>query len=209
MTAPPPRRTRHDDRRATFPAMPPRPAHEGPFAATWWGQAWLASMEDTALDPARLSRGRAYADGGHVDAVTVTPGRVMAYVHGTRPRPYRTQLRLRTLGDDDWEDLLHSAAERPEHIAALLDRDMPHALVDLSDLLPAAGDLVPDCSCPDDGHPCKHAAALCYQTARLLDADPFVLLLARGRAEHEILADLTRRSAARSAGERAAAALAG
>ncbi|MBP0462177.1 SWIM zinc finger family protein, partial [Streptomyces bomunensis] len=186
--------------------MEPRPAPEGAFAATWWGNAWIESMEDTALDAARLARGRQYAGGGHVDAVTVTPGRVMAYVHGSRPRPYRTEIRLRTLSDDDWDDLLGAAAGRPDHIAALLDKDMPHALADLTDLLPTAGDLVPDCSCPDDGYPCKHAAALCYQTARLLDADPFVLLLMRGRAEHEILADLTRRSAAASAAERSAAA---
>lgn len=83
---------------------------------------------------------------------------------------------------------------------------MPHALAATADLLPTAGDLTPDCSCPDDGFPCKHAAALCYQTARLLDEDPFVLFLMRGRGEHEILADLTRRNATRSAAERGASA---
>lgn len=206
MTAP--RAPRHDDRRRTFPALPSRPggADENDFAASWWGNAWVESMEDVALDPARLRRGRAYASGGHVDAITVTPGRVMAYVHGTRPRPYRTEIRLRTLGDGDWEELLDAAAARPDHIAALLDKDMPHALAATADLLPTAGDLTPDCSCPDDGFPCKHAAALCYQTARLLDEDPFVLFLMRGRGEHEILADLTRRNATRSAAERTTAA---
>ncbi|MEV8342270.1 SWIM zinc finger family protein [Streptomyces niveus] len=206
MTAP--RASRHDDRRRTFPALPSRPgaADEEDFATSWWGNAWVESMEDVALDPARLRRGRAYASGGHVDAITVTPGRVMAYVHGSRPRPYRTEIRLRTLGDGDWEDLLDAAAARPDHIAALLDKDMPHALAATADLLPAAGDLTPDCSCPDDGFPCKHAAALCYQTARLLDEDPFVLFLMRGRGEHEILADLTRRNATRGAAERTTAA---
>lgn len=205
MTAP--RASRHDDRRRTFPALPPRPgpARDTDFATSWWGNAWVESMEDSALDPARLQRGRAYAGSGHVDAITVTPGRVMAYVHGSRPRPYRTEIRLRTLGDDDWEDLLDAAAARPDHIAALLDKDMPHALAASADLLPTAGDLTPDCSCPDDGYPCKHAAALCYQTARLLDEDPFVLFLMRGRGEHEILADLTRRNATRSAAERGTA----
>ncbi|WP_329069367.1 SWIM zinc finger family protein [Streptomyces sp. NBC_01429] len=201
------RRTpRHDDRRRTFPALPPRPGAQDDFAATWWGNAWVESMEESALDPARLQRGRRYADGGHVDAITVTPGRVMAYVHGSRPRPYRTEIRLRTLGEADWEDLLDTAAARPDHIAALLDKDMPHTLAASADLLPSAGDLTPDCSCPDDGYPCKHAAALCYQTARLLDEDPFVLFLMRGRGEREVLADLTRRNAARSATERAATA---
>lgn len=122
------------------------------------------------------------------------------------PRPYRTELRLRTLPDQAWEDFLDTAAQDPSHIAALLDKDLPHTLADRVDLLPASGDLVPDCSCPDDGYPCKHAAALCYQTARLLDEDPFVLLLMRGRGEQETLAALTRRNTARMAVERETAA---
>ncbi|MGW1491965.1 SWIM zinc finger family protein [Streptomyces sp. NPDC002402] len=192
--------SRHEDRRRTFPALQPLEGED--FASSWWGNAWVEALEDTALDRARLTRGRAYARRGHVDAITVTPGRVMAYVHGTRPRPYRTEIRLRTLTDGDWDDFLATAAARPDHIAALLDKDVPHALASVADLLPTPGDLIPDCSCPDDGYPCKHAAALCYQTARLLDEDPFVLFLMRGRGEREILADLSHRNATRSAAER-------
>ncbi|WP_030205272.1 SWIM zinc finger family protein [Streptomyces bikiniensis] len=197
---------RHDDRRRSFPQVAPREAPDGRFAATWWGNAWVDALEDIALDPARLARGKTYAGRGHVDAITVTPGRVVAYVHGSRPRPYRTEIRMRTLGDDGWEEFLDGATARPDHIAALLDKDVPHALEAVAGLLPAPGDLVPDCSCPDDGHPCKHAAALCYQAARLLDEDPFVLFLMRGRGEQELLAELTRRNAARSAAEAGAAA---
>ncbi|MFG3488116.1 SWIM zinc finger family protein [Streptomyces sp. NPDC047972] len=197
---------RHDDRRRSFPPVAPREAPDGRFAATWWGNAWVDALEDTALDPARLARGKAYAGRGHVDAITVTPGRVVAYVHGSRPRPYRTEIRMRTLGDDGWERFLDQVAARPDHIAALLDKDVPHALEAVTGLLPAPGDLVPDCSCPDDGYPCKHAAALCYQAARLLDEDPFVLFLMRGRGEQELLAELTRRNAALSAAETTAAA---
>ncbi len=47
--------------------------------------------------------------------------------------------------------------------------------------------------------PCPHTAALCYQLARLLDQDPFVLLLLRGRGERELLDDLQARSAVRAA----------
>ncbi|MFD0372485.1 SWIM zinc finger family protein [Streptomyces sp. NPDC127114] len=199
---------RHDDRRRSFPQLAPHEAPDGQFAASWWGNAWVDALEDTALDPARLARGRAYAQRGHVDAITVTPGRVVAYVHGSRPRPYRAEIRLRTLADEDWERFLDEATARPEHIAALLDKDVPHALEAVTGLLPAPGDLVPDCTCPDDGYPCKHAAALCYQSARLLDEDPFVLFLMRGRGEQELLAELTRRNAARSAAESALAAAA-
>jgi uncharacterized Zn finger protein len=42
----------------------------------------VSALEEGALDAARLARGRAYADRGHVDAITVTPGLVLAYVHG-------------------------------------------------------------------------------------------------------------------------------
>ncbi|NEA49628.1 hypothetical protein G3I35_26040, partial [Streptomyces sp. SID10815] len=186
--------------RRTFPAFAARSTGGSGFAETWWGGAWLTALEEGALDAARLARGRRYAERGHVDAITVTPGLVLAYVQGSRPRPYRVQVRVRTLDDADWTRFLDAAADRPGHIAALLDKEMPQTLADCGvPLLPGPGDLEPHCSCPDRGHPCKHAAALCYQTARLLDADPFVLLLLRGRGERELLDALSRLSAARAA----------
>ncbi|WP_244184131.1 SWIM zinc finger family protein [Streptomyces cellostaticus] len=193
---------RDTELRRTFPAFPPRSAasEDSSFAETWWGNAWVDALEQGALDVKRLARGRGYADQGHVDAITVTPGLVLAYVRGSRPRPYRVQVRLRTLEDEDWERFLDTAADRPGHIAALLDKELPESLADCGvPLLPGPRDLAPQCSCPDSGHPCKHAAALCYQMARLLDADPFVLLLLRGRGEKELLDTLSRRSAARAA----------
>ncbi|MGW1668606.1 SWIM zinc finger family protein [Streptomyces sp. NPDC002324] len=224
--------SRDGELRRTFRPFPPRPSAGEAFAESWWGNAWVAALEEGALDPARLARGRAYADKGRVDAVTVTPGLVLAYVHGGRARPYRVQLRLRTLGDEEWDRFLDAAAEQPAHIAALLDKELPQTLAEPGPapgaepepapgavpraepepapgavpsagrgvrLLPGPGELEPRCSCPDFGHPCKHAAALCYQTARLLDEDPFVLLLLRGRGERELLDALSRRNAARAA----------
>ncbi|MGW2704107.1 SWIM zinc finger family protein [Streptomyces sp. NPDC001340] len=193
---------RDTELRRTFAPFPPREASSADFAfaETWWGNAWVDALEQGALDVKRLGRGRGYADQGHVDAITVTPGLVLAYVRGSRPRPYRVQVRLRTLEDADWERFLDAAADRPGHIAALLDKELPQSLADCgAPLLPGPRDLAPQCSCPDSGHPCKHAAALCYQTARLLDADPFVLLLLRGRGEKGLLDALSRRSAARAA----------
>jgi uncharacterized Zn finger protein len=191
---------RDSESRRTFPAFPARVRETGGFAETWWGNAWVTALEEGALDAARLARGRTYAGQGYVDAITVTPGLVLAYVHGSRPRPYRVQVRVRTLSDDDWDRFLEAAAERPGHIAALLDKEMPRSLADCGvELLPGPGELEPHCSCPDFGHPCKHAAALCYQMARLLDQDPFVLFLLRGRGERELLDALSRRNAARAA----------
>ncbi|MFH8486368.1 SWIM zinc finger family protein [Streptomyces longisporoflavus] len=189
--------------------MPRHPDPDAPFATSWWGNAWIGALEGTSLDAGRLARGRAYAREGHVDTITVAPGRIVAYVHGSRPRPYRAEIRMRTLTPEDWDNFLDAVATEPAHIAALLDKDMPHALVDAAEragvqLLPGAGDLVPACTCPDHGRPCKHAAALTYQTARLLDADPFVLLLLRGGDEQALLDELAQRNAHRAAREQSA-----
>ncbi|MEU1026306.1 SWIM zinc finger family protein, partial [Streptomyces sp. NPDC005904] len=189
-----------------FPALPAHPDPHAPFATSWWGNAWIDALEESALDLARLVRGRAYARQGAVDTITVAPGRIVAYVHGSRPRPYRAEIRLRTMLPAHWDRFLDAVATDPAHIAALLDKDMPHALAEAADradvpLLPGARELAPSCTCPDRGHPCKHAAALAYQTARLLDADPFVLMLLRGGEEQDLLDELSRRNARMAAAE--------
>ncbi|OKK19103.1 hypothetical protein AMK16_13145 [Streptomyces sp. CB00455] len=187
--------TARDDRRRTFETVP-----AGTEAVSWWGRAWVSALEGVSRDPARLARGRAYAAEGHVDAVTVTPGRLVAYVRGSRPRPYRTELALRAFEEAQWEELLETVAADPAALAALLEREVPQSLAGA--VLPGAGELFPRCSCPDVARPpCKHAAALCYRAARLLDEDPFVLLLLRGRGERELLDELTRRNAAHAARE--------
>ncbi|MCF3125681.1 SWIM zinc finger family protein, partial [Streptomyces arenae] len=189
-----------------FPALPAHRDAKAPFATSWWGNAWIAALEDSALDQGRLTRGRTYAREGAVDTITVAPGRIVAYVHGSRPRPYRAEIRLRTMLPEHWDRFLDAVATEPAHIAALLDKHMPHALADAAaradvPLLPAGRELAPSCTCPDRGHPCKHAAALAYQTARLLDADPFVLLLLRGGEEQDLLDELSHRNARKAAEE--------
>ncbi|HET9093378.1 MAG TPA: hypothetical protein VFN50_13285, partial [Acidimicrobiales bacterium] len=54
----------------------------------------------------------------------------------------------------------------------------------------------------DWADPCKHSAAVCYLVADALDADPFGILLLRGRSRAEVLAGLrARRSSPVPAGE--------
>ncbi|MFD5508315.1 SWIM zinc finger family protein [Streptomyces sp. NPDC127051] len=187
--------TARDDRRRTFETVP-----AGAEAVSWWGRAWVSALEEASGDPARLARGHAYAAEGHVDAVTVTPGRIVAYVRGSRARPYRTELVLSPFPDAEWSELLETVAADPTALASLLEREVPQSLA--GTVLPGTGELAARCSCPDTARPpCKHAAALCYRAARLLDEDPFVLLLLRGRGERELLDELTRRNAAHAARE--------
>ena len=191
-----------DDRVRGFPAFPPQPGRHrgGRFGRSWWGNAWVEAMQDTALDQEQLKRGRRYASAGHVGTITVSPGRIAAPVHEDQETAYSSAVHVEQLTGAEWERFLDRVAANAGHIAALLEADMPHDLVDAAAgadvaLLPGLGDLEPECGCPGWEHPCKHAAALCYQAARLLDSDPFVLLLMRGRGQRELLEELQRRNA--------------
>ncbi|MEU9117119.1 SWF or SNF family helicase [Streptomyces sp. NPDC048483] len=184
----------------TFAALPA--ARGGAFARSWWGQAWLKALEDTALDGKQLKLGRLHARAGAVGAVSVRPGRITAVVQDRDHTRHRSDVLLQPLSPAHWDRFLDLVADRAGHIAALLDHDMPPVLVeDAADagleLLPGIGDLEPECSCGAWDH-CAHSAALCYQVARLLDQDPFVLLLLRGRGKRELLDELQARSASRA-----------
>ncbi|MEU3541866.1 SWF or SNF family helicase [Streptomyces paromomycinus] len=178
------------------------PAHGRGFAQTWWGLAWLQALADSALDGQQVKQGRRHARAGAVGAVSVRPGRITAVVKDRDGTPCRCDVLLQELSEADWDRFLDLVADRAGHIAALLDHDMPPHLVEDAaaagiELLPGIGDLEAECDCGAWDH-CSHTAALCHQTARLLDEDPFVLLLMRGRSEQELLADLQARTAMRA-----------
>ncbi|MEU4328610.1 SWIM zinc finger family protein [Nonomuraea dietziae] len=168
-----------------FPAFPPQRAGAR-FATSWWGRAWLKALEDTSLDHTLLAKGRAFAKTGQLGPITVSEGRIAAVASAE----YAAVVHISPL--PDWDRFLEQVAAKAGHLAALLDGDMPY---DLVELLPGVGDLEPDCECPDWGHPCKHAAALCYQASWLLDRDPFLLMLMRGMDKDDLLAALQQAAA--------------
>ena len=169
------------------------------FGQTWWGQAWLDALEGIAGgSTGRLSRGRTYARQGRADDLTIQPGAVTGFVQGSEPDPYSVYLDIRRFRDDEWDAVFDAIAAKAGHAAALLDGELDPGVVEDAaavevELLPRARDLRTACSCPDDVDPCKHSAAACYLVADALDADPFVLLLLRGRRRDEVLDAVRRR----------------
>lgn len=163
------------------------------FGSTWWGQAWIDALEGIAGGATgRLSRGRTYARQNRAEDLVIAPGKVTGFVQGSEPEPYDVYLQIREFRDDEWESVFDAIGAKAGHAAALLDGVLdPGVVADASavdvELLPRARDLRTACSCPDMAEPCKHAAALCYLVADALDADPFVLLLIRGRTRDDVL----------------------
>jgi uncharacterized Zn finger protein len=150
------------------------------------------------LDPNRLPRGGSYARDGSVGELAFAPGEVRAQVRGRRRLPYDIRIRVRPFDDDEWNRVLDAVSAQLGHAAALLEGDLPPEIADDVaaaglNLLPGAGEVGPRCTCPDEADPCKHSAAVCYLIADALDADPFTVLLLRGRARDEVLAGLRAR----------------
>jgi uncharacterized Zn finger protein len=159
----------------------------------------VEALEQRArLDPNRLPRGRDYARSGAVGELTLAPGEARAQVQGRKTEPYEVRIRVRRFTDEEWDRVLTAISARLGHAAALLDGELPPEIAEDAagaglDLLPGGGEVGPRCSCPDDADPCKHSAAACYLVADALDADPFVLLLLRGRTRDQVLAGVRTR----------------
>jgi len=169
------------------------------FGRTWWGRAWVEALEQRArLDPNRLPRGRDYARSGAVGELILAPGEARARVQGRKTEPYEVRIRVRRFTDAEWDRVFTAISARLGHAAALLDGELPPQIAEDAvgaglDLLPGGGEIGPRCSCPDDADPCKHSAAACYLVTDALDADPFVLLLLRGRTRDQVLAGVRAR----------------
>ncbi|MFI6826848.1 SWIM zinc finger family protein [Kribbella sp. NPDC050241] len=179
-----------------FPAFPAQ--RRSTQGRSWWARTWVQALEDTSLDADQLRKGRRYANSGQVGTITISPGRIAATVYSPDDT-FEAVVRVDELSDSEWRRFLDQVAARAGHIAALLDGEMPHDLVEAAadagvSLLPGIGDLDPSCTCDGWELPCQHAAALCYQVAWLLDSDPFVLLLLRGSSRDDLLDQLQTRS---------------
>ncbi|TCC47822.1 hypothetical protein E0H75_24065 [Kribbella capetownensis] len=179
-----------------FPAFPAQ--RRSTRGRSWWARAWVQALEDTSLDSGQLRKGRQYANSGQVGTITISPGRIAATVYSPDDT-FEAVVQVDELSDADRSRFLDQVAARAGHIAALLDGEMPHDLVEAAadagvSLLPGIGDLDPSCTCDGWELPCQHAAALCYQVAWLLDSDPFVLLLLRGASRDDLLDQLQTRS---------------
>src|SRR5262245_39002125 len=170
-------------------------SRRGDFAGTWWSRRFIEILESYEYG-ARLRRGRSYARAGQVLDLTVARGVVRARVQGSRPRPYRVEVTVRTLSDRDWERAERTMAEKAVFAARLLAGEMPDEIEEAFTasrltLFPRSGrELASSCTCPDWASPCKHVAAVFYLLAEAFDRDPFLIFEWRGRTKDELLGRL-------------------
>lgn len=187
------------------PASQPRAAagikaksRRGKIGETWWADKWIAALEPL-LDAGRLSRGRSYARKGQVLHLDISPGQVRSNVQGSRATPYRVTIAVRTLTDDQWDQVIDALASQAIFAAKLLAGEMPREVetafwaAHVSLFPTTRSDLDTECSCPDWANPCKHVAAVYYLLGERFDEDPFLIFELRGRQRERLLRELRAR----------------
>ena len=163
--------------------------------ATWWSGRFLRSLERLGMTT-RLRRGHAYFEEGRVLDLEVEPGCVNSVVRGTEE--YQCRIFFEPFSNMDWNESLERLAFEDLSAAALLTTGrMPPQIEDF--FLPSRRRLLPQgehdlefhCTCPDRSVPCKHLSATAYKLAEMLDLDPWLLFLLRGRSAAEVEQALT------------------
>jgi uncharacterized Zn finger protein len=168
----------------------------GPAArsTTWWGRAWVRSFEETVVDATDLVAARSLARSGRLGAVMVLAGMASVVVDRGGPTSVMAQLRVAQLDEQAWFAFATELGREAGFCAALESGELPVDLVEHADqagveLLPGPADLETACECDAWAQPCVHALALLYQLAWHLDADPYALLLLRGRTREQLTAE--------------------
>src|SRR3989449_10928511 len=175
------------------------------FSRTWWGQRFIAALEEFT-DPARLGRGRSYASGGRILDYTLAHGTVTARVRGSinpyfgvyKEPIYRTTITIKAISAADCTKVVQQIASRADLVTKLLMNEMPDTIEDAFSalglhLLPhSERDFETDCSCPDWANPCKHIAGVYYLLASALDRDPFLMFELRGLSRDALHSELVR-----------------
>jgi uncharacterized Zn finger protein len=146
----------------------------------------------------RLGRGRSYARSGQVLSIDIDKGVIDAQVQGSRPKPYKIQIKIKSLPAAHWQKVGQALSRQAIFAAKLLDGEMPQ---DVEKIFRSAGvklfpeklqDLQTKCSCPDWSNPCKHIAAVYYLLGEEFDRDPFLIFKLRGMGREEVVGLLHR-----------------
>lgn len=181
----------------------------GTFGESWWAKRWINVLESFNIG-ARLGRGRSYARRGQVLSIDIEKGVIDAQVQGSRPKPYKIQIKINPLSTANWQKVGQALSRQAIFAAKLLAGEMPQ---DVEEVFRSVGvklfpeklqDLQTNCSCPDWSNPCKHIAAVYYLLGEEFDRDPFLIFKLRGISREEVVGLLRRdKHTGAEAGEKA------
>lgn len=154
------------------------------ICTSWWGQAWCANLEQYADYSSRLDRGKRYVRSGAVIDLKVQKGKIEARVQGTRKTPYKVEVRISPLTEEQCQKIIQKCGKRIENMEALIQGGIPEELKEIftgtDGLFPTPREISFSCSCPDWALMCKHVAAVMYGIGVRVDENPFFFFELRG-----------------------------
>ena len=165
------------------------------MAAKWWGKAWCKNLERYADFSNRVGRGRSYVRNGMVLDLRIASGVVTALVQGSRPQPYKINVKIAPLAKEARAQVEAACRGQIGSLADLLAGQFPKALEALfagekTGLFPTPKEITFDCSCPDWASMCKHVAAVLYGIGARFDEDPGLFFTLRGMDPQALIGDV-------------------
>ncbi len=164
------------------------------IANSWWGRAWCENLERYADYESRLERGKRYLRTGTVVDLQIKKGIVSARVQGRRKSPYKVEIRISPISEDNIQRIMGICEKRIESMDMLLKGKFPEDLRDTfigeGGLFPTPKEISFNCSCPDWALMCKHVSAVLYGVGVRFDEDPLLFFTLRG-IEVEHFVDVT------------------
>lgn len=154
------------------------------IAKSWWGKAWCNNIERYADYASRIERGKRYVRSGAVVDLKIKNGKVLARVQGTRKLPYKVEIKISPLKEENCETIIARCGSQIKDLKELIDGNFPLALQDVflgeNGLFPTPKEISFNCSCPDWALMCKHVSAVLYGIGAKLDENPFLFFELRG-----------------------------
>lgn len=154
---------------------------------SWWGTIWTSAMGQIFNEAPELSTGARLARRLEV-SVEMSPGSMTLR---DPDEAWVASLGVRQLDDGQWETLLRTVAADPHLTAAIITGELPLELHGKAVALgcaftPEPAEIGIDCSCPDWHEPCRHVGALIALVADMIDVDPWLLVMLRGRSRDDV-----------------------
>ena len=102
------------------------------YAKTWWGQRFLAALEDFT-DSGRLARGRSYSTDNRIKQWILRNGKVDAKLRGNinpyfgvyKEPTYQVSVQMTHLSEAQWQKIMQKQSGRSTFSAVLRAYDIP------------------------------------------------------------------------------------
>jgi uncharacterized Zn finger protein len=169
-----------------------------------WGEQFFSQIEKI-VDPAKLHKGRFYAQNDRIQSYSIKDGTIIAQIRGTvKPQLsvykepiYETSINIKQIKNTDWEKIISHIAAKASMIARIILGKLPNNIdsvfqkFGLSLFPQDIEDFSSECTCTNWETPCTHISGLLNLLANKINKNPFLLLELRGSSMAELTSQLS------------------